>query len=308
MAPTLTGARANLWHHRHDMPSSLATAVLLDWFAASRRDLPWRRPGTGAWGVLVSEVMLQQTPVQRVLPAYAAWMCRWPLPAALAGDPAGEAVRMWARLGYPRRALRLHTTAELIDEEHEGAVPSTYAALRRLPGVGDYTAAAVLAFAYRQRTVVLDTNVRRVLTRVFGGRQFPSAAVSRPERQLAEAVLPADPETAATWNAAAMELGALVCTTRSPRCDQCPLSRMCAWRLAGYPAYDGPPRRVQTYLGSDRQCRGRILSVLRDREEPVPAHDIELAWTDAVQREHALSSLLCDGLVVRVDEGALALP
>ncbi|MGI8887767.1 MAG: A/G-specific adenine glycosylase [Nocardioidaceae bacterium] len=290
------------------MPCSLATAGLLDWYAASRRDLPWRRPGTGAWGVLVSEVMLQQTPVWRVLPAYAAWMHRWPLPAALAADPAGEAVRMWARLGYPRRALRLHATAALIDEEHDGVVPSTYADLRRLPGIGDYTAAAVLAFAHRQRAVVLDTHVRRVLTRVFGGQQFPPATISKPERQLAEAVLPDDPETAATWNVAAMELGALVCTSQSPRCEQCPLSRLCAWRVAGYPAYAGPPRRVQAYAGTDRQCRGRILSVLRDRDDPVPARDVELAWTDAVQRDRALVSLLCDGLVVRADEGAFALP
>jgi A/G-specific adenine glycosylase len=290
------------------MPESLLHKPVLAWYAEWSRDLPWRRPGTTAWQIMVSEVMLQQTPVSRVLPAYDAWLTRWPTPRALAAERPGEAVRMWGRLGYPRRALRLHQAATVLDRDHEGKVPRDASALRALPGIGDYTTAAVLCFAFRERVAVLDTNVRRVLGRLTAAvpRQTPS--ITGAERQLATGLLPDDPETAATWSVAVMELGALVCAARGPACDRCPVATGCAWRLAGYPDAAGGPVRAQSYAGTDRQCRGRILQLLRESEDAVPAALVEPVWADAAQRERALASLLDDGLVVRVGAGSLSLP
>ncbi len=281
---------------------------ILGWYDAHARDLPWRHPTASAWSVLVSEFMLQQTPVVRVLPVHQVWLDRWPTPADLAAEPSGEAVRAWGRLGYPRRALRLHATAVAIVTNHGGAVPDSYEALRALPGVGDYTAAAVAAFAYRQRQVVLDTNVRRVLGRVVSGVEFPARSVAKAERAVAESLLPEDAPTAATWSVAVMELGALVCTADRPKCPACPVVDACAWHTAGRPPYDGPPRPVQTYAGTDRQCRGRLLAVLRDAPGSVPRARLDEAWDDAPQRERCLGSLLADGLVVVVGEDRYALP
>jgi len=281
---------------------------LLHWYDQHARDLPWRDPSASAWAVLVSEFMLQQTPVSRVLPVYTTWLERWPLPADLAAVPTGEAVRAWGRLGYPRRALRLHAAATVIVERHDGVVPADYEALVALPGVGDYTAAAVASFAYRRRHVVLDTNVRRVLTRVVAAREFPATAVSRAERELAVGLLPDDGPTAAAWAVATMELGATVCVAASPRCDACPVSDLCAWRRAGYPAYEGPPRRGQTYDGTDRQCRGRLLAVLRDADGPVHLSLLDAAWPSTEQRARCLRWLVDDGLVARLSEESYALP
>lgn len=283
-------------------------APVVEWYDEHARDLPWRRPEASAWSVMVSEFMLQQTPVSRVLPVHEAWLERWPRPADLAVEPSGEAVRAWGRLGYPRRALRLHASAVAITEQHGGDVPSTYDDLRALPGVGDYTAAAVAAFAFGQRQVVLDTNVRRVLARAVSGEEFPARSVRRAERDLAAELLPADPPTAATWSVAVMELGALVCTADRPRCGACPVADRCAWTAAGRPAYDGPPRPVQTYAGTDRQCRGRLLAVLRDAATPVPRERLDRAWDDPAQRARCLDSLLADGLAVRAGRGSYALP
>ena len=272
---------------------------VLRWYDEHARDLPWRAPGATPWGILVSEFMLQQTPVARVLPVWTAWLAAWPTPAALAAEPAGEAVRAWGRLGYPRRALRLHGAAQAIVERHDGQVPASYDALRALPGVGDYTAAAVSSFAHRQRHVVLDTNVRRVLARSVSGVAFPSRGVTRAERDLATGLLPDEPAVAANWAVAVMELGALVCTAGNPRCDACPIAGRCAWLAAGRPAHDGPARTTQTYDGTDRQCRGRLLAVLRATDASVDRAALDAAWPEADQRERALASLLADGLVVR---------
>lgn len=291
------------------MPESPLHEPLLAWYDTHARDLPWRAPDAGAWAVLVSEVMLQQTQVARVLPAYEAWLRRWPTPSALAADAPGDAVRMWGRLGYPRRALRLHAMAVAIDERFDGAVPDDADALLLLPGIGPYTASAVLAFAFRKRAVVLDTNVRRVLARLRGLPPHPSAGVSVAEGANAAAVLPDDPERSARWNVAVMELGALVCGMRRPDCDACPLSPQCVWFAAGRPGLDAPPRRSQGYAGTDRQCRGAILRVLREADEAVARADVDAVWPDAPQRERALTSLLDDGLVVSRGEGSvLALP
>lgn len=278
------------------MPESALHEPILRWYAANARVLPWRRPGAGGWEVLVSEVMLQQTPVARVLPAYTAWMERWPDPAALAVDEPAEAIRMWGTLGYPRRALRLHTTARVLVDHYGGTLPDDVQTLRELPGIGDYTANAILAFAYRRRATPLDTNVRRVLGRVVSGRARPPTATRRDERELADDLLPDDPERAATWSVAVMELGALVCTARSPRCPQCPVAEQCRWLAAGSPPATEPSRR-QSYEGTDRQCRGAILRVLREADGPVPRTVVDAAWPDPAQRDRALLSLVADGLV-----------
>ena len=281
---------------------------VLRWYDEHARDLPWRAPGATPWAILVSEFMLQQTPVARVLPVWTAWLAAWPTPAALATEPAGEAVRAWGRLGYPRRALRLHAAARAIVDRHDGQVPASYEALRALPGIGDYTAAAVASFAYRQRHAVLDTNVRRVLARAVSGSEFPPVAVTRAERELATRLLPEEPTDAAHWAVAVMELGALVCTATNPGCDRCPLLDRCAWVAAGRPAHDGPARKVQTYAGTDRQCRGRLLAVLRETEASVPKAVLDAVWPDQPQRERALASLVTDGLVVALPDGRFALP
>ena len=286
--------------------SELHDAVL-DWYDAHQRDLPWRRPEASPWAVMVSEFMLQQTPVSRVLPVWEAWMSRWPTPAALAAEPSGEAVRAWGRLGYPRRALRLHAAATVIVERHRGAVPDSYDDLLALPGIGDYTAAAVASFGYARRHVVLDTNVRRVLARVLAGHQFPATAVTKAERTLAESVLPHD-DSAPVWSVAVMELGALVCTAAAPRCDTCPVAHLCAWQQAGRPAYSGPERKVQTWAGTDRQCRGRLLAVLRDADGPVHRSALESVWDKPDQRDRALDGLLEDGLAAQVGPDTFALP
>lgn len=287
--------------------TSTYAAPVLRWYAASARDLPWRRPGTSPWAVLVSEIMLQQTPVARVLPAYAAWLARWPTPAALAADPPAEAVRMWGRLGYPRRAVRLHAIARALASEHGGEVPASAEVLATLPGIGPYTAAAVASFAFGQRHAVLDTNVRRVLARLVTGSALPAATPSVAERRLAESLLPADEATAARWSVAVMELGALVCTAARPTCDSCPVAGQCAWRQAGCPAA-GPRRAQPGYAGSDRECRGRLLAVLRAADGPVPAQRLDPAWPDPEQRARALAALIADGLAVRLDDGSVALP
>ena len=297
---------------RHPQPPAALHAPLLDWFEAHARDLPWRRRGEQppqGWPVLVSEVMLQQTPVARVLPVFATWLTRWPTPADLAADTPGEAVRLWGRLGYPRRALRLHAAATVCVQRHGGRVPDSHDDLLALAGVGTYTAAAVASFAYGQRHAVLDTNVRRVLARLVDGQEYePAGAPTVAERTAAEALLPAEPTTAARWSAALMELGALVCTARSPRCGDCPLADLCSWRLLGKPGWDGPARRGQSYAGTDRAVRGLLLGPLRATAGPVSRAALEAVWPDAVQRERCLDSLVADGLAEPLPDGTFTLP
>jgi A/G-specific adenine glycosylase len=280
---------------------------LVRWYDSNARDLPWRRPRTSPWSVLVSEIMLQQTPVARVLPAHAAWLARWPAPADLAAAPAAEALRQWDRLGYPRRAVRLHETAELLVQRHGGEVPASAAALRALPGVGAYTAAAVASFAFGQREPVLDTNVRRVLARLVSGQQHPAPATSAAEIRLAEALLPGDGRRAARWSVAVMELGALVCTATRPACAACPVAARCRWRGSGSPPGQAR-RRAPRYEGSDRQCRGSIMAALRAAAGPLPAAALTAAWDIEGQRARALAALLADGLVTERPDGAFSLP
>jgi A/G-specific adenine glycosylase len=280
---------------------------VLAWYSAHARDLPWRAADATPWSVLVSEIMLQQTPVSRVLPAYQAWLSRWPSPAALAADPPGEAVRQWGRLGYPRRALRLHEIATTVTRDRGGLIPSSLEELLALPGIGRYTAAAVAVFAFGRRHPVLDTNVRRVLTRLASGQQFPAAQPSAAEYSFAGSLLPEDPAIAARWSVAVMELGALVCTAARPQCADCPVAADCAWRAAGQPASTAK-RPAQRYDGTDRQCRGRLLAVLRDSPAPVPLSRFDAVWPDITQRARALDTLVADGLIDPLPDGTFALP
>jgi A/G-specific adenine glycosylase len=281
-------------------------ARLVEWYRHSARDLPWRRPGFSAWGVLVSEFMLQQTPVNRVVPHLAAWLERWPTPGALAADPPSEAVRQWSNLGYPRRALWLHRASVEITTRFGGDVPRDVPDLLSLTGVGEYTARAVAAFAYSDRHPVVDTNTRRVLARAVDGRAQPGAP-SRRDLVVMEALLPPDPAAAAIVNAATMELGATVCTARTPNCDSCPIAGACAWRALGHPGTPEERTRRPRYEGSDRQARGAVLRTLRDTAGTVSLDRILPDWPDAVQRERAITSLLADGLAEREGDG-LRLP
>jgi A/G-specific adenine glycosylase len=288
------------------LPASRAQTVvrrIISWYAEHARDLPWRRPGTTPWAIMVSEFMLQQTPVERVRGPWQAWMERWPTPESLAAAPPGEAVRAWGRLGYPRRALRLHQAAQMITNDFGGRVPADSESLRRLPGVGSYTAAAIASFAYGRREIVLDTNVRRVLARLASGHACHSPTPTSQDRALAEELAPRSPQQAARWAIASMELGAVVCRARNPRCEACPVQDFCAWRQAGNPEWNGPPRRVPAYHGTDRQCRGAVLGVLRSSDDPVEDHRLAEAWQDVAQRERALASLVHDGLIVPVGNG-----
>ncbi|HEY8372325.1 MAG TPA: A/G-specific adenine glycosylase [Pseudonocardiaceae bacterium] len=288
--------------------AALDPDVLVDWFDRHARDLPWRRPECTPWGVLVSEIMLQQTPVARVEPVWREWMERWPKPSALAAASQAEVLRAWGKLGYPRRALRLHAAATAIAERHGDEVPADVDTLLALPGIGAYTARAVAAFAYGRRCPVVDTNVRRVVARaVHGSAEAGPPSTTRDLRDV-ENLLPQDEATAARYSAALMELGALVCTARSPRCADCPVLDRCAWQRAGRPAYQGPSRPVQKFAGTDRQVRGLLMDVLRNAPGPVPKSRLDLVWSDAGQRDRCLDSLLVDGLVEQTEDGLFALP
>jgi A/G-specific adenine glycosylase len=282
---------------------------LIGWYDREQRDLPWRRPEVTAWQILVSEFMLQQTPVARVEPIWRAWIERWPTPSATAAAGAADVLRAWGKLGYPRRAKRLHECAVVIATEHGDVVPSDVETLLTLPGVGTYTARAIACFAYRQRVPVVDTNVRRVVARAVHGRA--DAAASSGPRDLADvgALLPDGPnaEDAPRFSIALMELGAIVCTARAPKCGVCPLPH-CQWRSLGHPPADGPARRVQRYAGTDRQVRGRLLDVLRGKDIPATRAELDVAWlSDTAQRDRALDSLLVDGLVEQTADGRFAL-
>jgi A/G-specific adenine glycosylase len=279
---------------------------LIDWYRRSHRDLPWREPDVSAWQILVSEFMLQQTPVSRVLSIWPDWVQRWPTASATAAASAADVLRAWGKLGYPRRAKRLHECATVIAREHGDVVPDDVDTLLTLPGIGSYTARAVACFAYRRPVPVVDTNVRRVVARAVHGLADAGAPAATRDHADVSALLPRD-ETAPKFSVALMELGATVCTARTPRCGLCPLDQ-CAWRHAGYPPAQGPARRVQTYAGTDRQVRGRLLDVLRANDSPVTRAQLDVAWlTDCGQRDRALDSLLADGLVSRTVDGRFAL-
>ncbi len=278
------------------MWSQAARSRLLAWFTRTGRELPWR--GTNEpYRILISEVMLQQTQVARVVPQYEAFLERFPDLTTLAEAAPAEVVRAWRGLGYNRRALRLHAAARAVVARHHGRMPTELEGLLALPGVGQYTARAVLAFALDAHAAPVDTNVARVLARAVAG----SPLTRRDAQELADALLPR--EQAGRWGQALMELGARVCTARAPDCERCPIAVDCSWYSAGLPAPDPAAagahrsRPQPAFAGSDRYHRGRLVDALR--EGPVGAAELagaarlELAPS---RLEQLVCGLIADGL------------
>jgi A/G-specific adenine glycosylase len=280
----------------------MSDKAIIDWFKKNKRDLPWRK--TDAWGVLVSEIMLQQTPVNRVLPVYNEWMKRWPTAAHLSKATPAEVITAWGRLGYPRRALRLHECAKVITNEYNGVIPETESELRKLPGIGEYTAAAMVAFAFQGSSLVLDINIRRLFSRLYKGEEAPTVAPTKAERVEYAQYVPK--KNAHVWAAATMELGALVCTAKNPVCGLCPVADQCQWRTLDYPASDRV-KRTQTWHGTDRQCRGTIVQALRENST-LKKREILLLWDVPSQVEKALLTLLDDGLIEERGKNSFSLP
>ena len=276
--------------------------LVISWFRKNQRDLPWRK--SDAWGVLVSEIMLQQTPVTRVLPVWQEWMRRWPTPADLASAQKSEVITRWGRLGYPRRALRLHECAQVITNEFGGVIPNNETQLRSLPGIGEYTAAAISSFAFGQRALVLDINIRRLFARHRDGVETPTSSVTKSERALRAELIPE--KNPHLWAAATMELGAVICTAKSPKCGHCPIAASCLWRSLDYPKSE-QPRRTQAWHGTDRQCRGVIVQALRDNES-LSKKKLEQLWDVPSQVEKALKTLEADGLIEKVKRDSYRLP
>ena len=275
---------------------------IVHWFKENRRDLPWR--STSPWGVMVSEYMLQQTPVNRVLPVWVEWMDRWPTPVDLAKATPAQVITAWGRLGYPRRALRLHAAAQIIAEDFNNEVPEDIYTLRQLPGIGEYTAAAISAFAFQKRTLVVDINIRRLLTRVIDGNEHPKPAPTTRERTARFTLLPE--KDAHVWAAATMELGAIVCTSQNPKCELCPVIAACKWRLLGYPKTE-LIRKSQSWHGTDRKCRGTIVQALRENNS-LTESAIKKLWPDESQVEKALVTLLEDQLIQSISRSRYRLP
>ena len=281
---------------------NLLQKPIVTWFKKNKRDLPWRT--TTPWGVMVSEYMLQQTPVNRVLPKWIEWMERWPTPADLAEATPAQVITAWGRLGYPRRALRLHAAAQIIAEDFNNEVPSDEITLQSLPGIGQYTAAAIAAFAFDQRTLVMDVNIRRLLTRLIDGNEHPRPAPTTRERAARLTLMPT--KNAHVWAAATMELGAIVCTSSNPKCELCPVISECNWRKNGFPKSD-LIRKSQDWHGTDRKCRGTIVQALRENES-LTENAIKKLWPDESQVERALITLLEDRLIQSIPRARYRLP
>ena len=275
---------------------------IVSWFKKNKRDLPWRN--TTPWGVMVSEYMLQQTPVNRVLPKWNEWMQRWPTPQDLAKATPAQVITAWGRLGYPRRALRLHAAAQIIAEDFNNQVPEDAATLQTLPGIGEYTAAAITAFAFEQQSLVMDVNIRRLLTRIIDGNEHPKPAPTTKEKASRLALKP--DKNAHIWAAATMELGALVCTSKNPICEKCPVISQCNWRKNGYPK-TALVRKSQDWQGTDRKCRGTIVQALRENES-LTENAIKKLWPDESQVEKALKTLQEDLLIEAIPRKRYRLP
>jgi A/G-specific adenine glycosylase len=281
--------------------------ALLSWAASAGRDLPWRRT-RDPWAVLVSELMLQQTQVPRVVPRWQAFLDRFPDPATCAAAPVGDVVRAWTGLGYNRRAVNLQRCAVAVVDHHDGRLPDQLAALLALPGIGPYTARAVLVFAFERDIGLVDTNAGRFLARAAAGR-----TLARREAQLlADSLVPAGAGWA--WGQAVFDLGALVCTKRAPACGRCPILDDCRWAAAGWPEPDpvagsaGVSAPQSSFAGSDRQGRGRLVDALR--AGPVTAGDLgtTMGWGDPERARRVAATLVADGLAVRADDGTYRLP
>ncbi len=281
--------------------------AVLEWGRRTRRDLPWRRT-RDPWAVLVAETMLQQTGVARVVPRYLAFLDAVPTAAACAAASPAWIVRCWDGLGYNRRAVLLHRAATAIVADHAGRVPDDLDALLALPGVGLYTARAVLAFAFERDHGVVDTNAARVAARAVAGEPLDRRRV----QAIADALVP--PRRAWEWNQSVLDLGATVCTRRAPRCGVCPAIDHCAWAATGWAAPDpaagsaGSSVRQLPFAGSDRQGRGRLVAALRGG--PLRLEDVADAagWPHEPDRARRIcEGLVADGLA-EVTDGMLALP
>lgn len=272
---------------------------LIEWGSGSLRDLPWRRT-RDPWRVLVSEVMLQQTSVARVLPKYEAFIAEFPGPRDLASAPLGDALRLWSGLGYPRRCRNLKSAAEVIESEHGGEVPSDLESLLALPGIGQYTARAVMAFAFGADVAVVDTNVSRVLSRLEG-----RSMSARELQALADGLVPQG--LGWEWNQVMMDFGARRCVARNPACPDCPLRRLCAWSGEGQdPARSsaGASRPQGRFDGSDRQARGRALRAVADgvrrHDELVVAMKLD---DDITRAARIIDDLVAERLLTRTPAG-----
>lgn len=288
-----------------------ALDLLRPWWAATARDLPWRDPATSPWGILVSEVMSQQTPMIRVVPYWTTWMETWPTPQALAAASPAEVITAWGKLGYPRRALRLQECARVVTETYGGQLPTDIDALLALPGVGEYTASAVASFAFGLRVAVVDTNIRRVISRALDGQESYGGATTATDRRRAAEVLPTDSADSVVWNQAVMELGATVCTSKNPQCDICPLKNICLWRQAGYPGIgERATRKSQKWKGTNRQVRGIVLNALRARPHhaPLDPATLETLWPNSTQLHECVAALDDDGLLDILPDGSVQLP
>ena len=276
---------------RHDRIAS----GLIEWGSGSLRDLPWRRTNN-AWLVLVSEVMLQQTSVARVLPKYEAFIEQFPTPGHMANAPLGDALALWSGLGYPRRCRNLRDTAIVLDRDFGGTMPSTLDELLALPGIGQYTARAILAFAHRQDVAVVDVNVSRVLSRLEG-----EPLKARALQLLADQLVPKG--LGWDWNQVMMDFGARHCTARSPQCSHCPVKKQCAWHGVGEdpaPLSAGASKPQAKFEGSDRQARGRAMRAVGNgittRKEIVRAMGLE---HDVERATKLLDALVSEGLILR---------
>ena len=273
--------------------AGIDTGAVLAWGMPRLRDLPWRRV-RDPWAILVAEVMLQQTQAPRVVPKWEAFLASFPTTRACADAPLGDVLRLWHGLGYPRRARNLHLAARHIVDRNGGVVPDALDELLALPGVGAYTARAVLAFAYEQDVAVADTNIGRVLARTGGARLTTKGA-----QAAADALVPRGEGWA--WNQILMDLGATLCRP-TPTCAECPVESTCRWRQRGWPSPDpaigsaGVSGKQSRFEGSDRQARGRVLAALVDRAEPAIHFD-----------QRILAGLVADGLVV-LEAGTASLP
>lgn len=293
--------------HPEEAPWGTLVDDLSAWGDHTRRDLPWRRT-RDPWAILVSELMLQQTQVSRVLPRYRSFLDRFPTPAACAAAASGAVVELWDGLGYNRRAIQLHRAATTMVLEHEGEVPDTLEGLQALPGIGPYTARAVLAFAFERDHGVVDTNAARFLARAVAGRPLKA----REAQDLADSLVPDGGSWA--WNQSVLDLGATVCVKRRPRCDGCPIATSCAWTRAGRPFPDpaegsaGTSGTQSRFEGSDRQGRGRLVKALRTGPVEVARVPDVTGWPgDPDRARRVADGLVSDGLAEYVD-GTLALP
>lgn len=315
---------------------------LFAWWDENARDLPWRFGRTTPWGILISEVMSQQTQMSRVVQYWTNWMDVWPDAASLAKASTAEVITAWGRLGYPRRALRLQECAKVVAEQYHNELPHTYDELVALPGIGDYTASAVMSFAFGERIAVLDTNVRRVLWRTFKGEESFGGATKTEERKLANAVLPQSPKESVIWNEALIELGALICTAKNPKIDEDPWASHSRFYAAGCPHMgEKRTRPRQSFKGTNRQVRGIVLNALRALADSSPKEalpdgidgagsqsqhessqsqsqrsnkdilsrpEVEKLWPDHIQLDACIASLDEDGLIEIEADGSLRLP